>query len=117
MPDVPKIRSPRGKLGVSAWPLLLSSLLASSFAPAYSSAGPDGLASLHDLTDRSRVGSSATGGPDPELQGPLRVLTLNLAHGRADGPHQLLQSAASRRATLRRVAELLQREGPHVVGL
>jgi endonuclease/exonuclease/phosphatase family metal-dependent hydrolase len=113
-----KIGSLRGMLSGAGLPLLRSSLLVGSFASVSCfSTGLDSLAPLHDLTEGSREGTSATGGRDPEFEGPLRVLSLNLAHGRADGPHQLLQSAASRRATLSSVAELLQRERPHVVGL
>ncbi len=47
----------------------------------------------------------------------VRVLSLNVAHGRADTSHQLLQSSQHRRQTLLRIAELLEREGADIVGL
>lgn len=49
--------------------------------------------------------------------GRFRVASVNLAHGRGEGLHQLLQRSSETRANLRRVAELLRRERPHVVGL
>ena len=49
--------------------------------------------------------------------GTLRVLSLNLAHGRADGRHQLLQTSRHREHTLSRIAALFERERPDVVGL
>jgi endonuclease/exonuclease/phosphatase family metal-dependent hydrolase len=51
------------------------------------------------------------------IAGTLRVLSLNLAHGRADGSHQLLQSARHRELTLSRIAALFERERPDIVGL
>jgi len=52
-----------------------------------------------------------------EAVGTLRVLSLNVAHGRANGSNQLLQRDAHRRATLAQIGALLAREAPHVVGL
>jgi endonuclease/exonuclease/phosphatase family metal-dependent hydrolase len=49
--------------------------------------------------------------------GTLRVLSLNVAHGRADGRHQLLQSSRHRDRTLSRIAAVFERERPDVVGL
>jgi endonuclease/exonuclease/phosphatase family metal-dependent hydrolase len=54
--------------------------------------------------------------PDRQA-GTLRVLSLNVAHGRADRGHQLLQSPRHRERTLARIAALFDREGPDVVGL
>ena len=48
---------------------------------------------------------------------PLVVMTLNLAHGRKEGPHQLLQSTASIRSNLDDVAAVILREKPDVVAL
>lgn len=45
----------------------------------------------------------------------LRVLTLNLAHGRADGWHQAFLSRTTIRANLDAVAEVLRRETPDAV--
>jgi len=50
-------------------------------------------------------------------EGSLRVLSLNVAHGRADGAHQLLQTARHRERTLARIAALFDRERPDIVGL
>jgi endonuclease/exonuclease/phosphatase family metal-dependent hydrolase len=47
----------------------------------------------------------------------LRVMSLNLAHGRSDGRNQLLQSTRTICANLDSVASLLRRESPHVVAL
>ncbi len=53
-----------------------------------------------------------------ESAGPtLRVMTLNLAHGRADGVNQMLVSTNSIRDNLARVADFLTREAPDVVAL
>lgn len=54
----------------------------------------------------------------PESRTPtLRVMTLNLAHGRGDAFHQLLQKGTATRDNLDRVSAVLQREAPHVVAL
>lgn len=58
------------------------------------------------LTDR-QDGSEAT----------LRVMTLNLAHGRGEAFHQLLQDTDSTLQNLERISALLQRERPDVVAL
>ena len=47
----------------------------------------------------------------------LRVMTLNLAHGRKDGWHQALQKRSTIRSNLDEVAEVLRREKPDVVAL
>ncbi|MEE8169226.1 MAG: endonuclease/exonuclease/phosphatase family protein, partial [Phycisphaerae bacterium] len=47
----------------------------------------------------------------------LRVMTLNIAHGRKDGVNQLFQSADSIRINLDEVARLLRSEQPDVVAL
>lgn len=47
----------------------------------------------------------------------LRVLSLNVAHGRADGVHQLLQRAGQRERNLSRIAALFQREQPDIVAM
>jgi endonuclease/exonuclease/phosphatase family metal-dependent hydrolase len=55
--------------------------------------------------------------PEKTPARPLAVMTLNLAHGRKQGPHQLLQSAASIRANLDDAAAVILRERPDVVAL
>jgi endonuclease/exonuclease/phosphatase family metal-dependent hydrolase len=61
-------------------------------------------------------------GPSEQFAAPhstasLRVLTLNIAHGRGDGFHQLFQSAETARENLGTIAVLLEREAPHVASL
>ncbi len=50
-------------------------------------------------------------------QDSLRVMTLNLAHGRGQGLHQALQSAGVRSRNLEQVRALLAREAPDLVAL
>ncbi len=45
----------------------------------------------------------------------LKVLTLNLAHGRGQGQHQLFQRTKTIRANLLKAAEVLRRHAPDVV--
>jgi endonuclease/exonuclease/phosphatase family metal-dependent hydrolase len=47
----------------------------------------------------------------------LRVFSLNLAHGRRDGDHQVLQSSDAIRSHLDGVAAVLRREAPDLVAL
>lgn len=47
----------------------------------------------------------------------LRVCSLNLAHGRRDGEHQVLQSSDAIRSHLDGVAAVLRREAPDLVAL
>ena len=47
----------------------------------------------------------------------LTVMTVNLAHGRATGFHQVLQSAATARANLDTLAAVVVREAPHIVAM
>lgn len=47
----------------------------------------------------------------------LRVVTLNVAHGRGHGLHQIFQSAGTARTHLDTTAGILQRHAPHVVAL
>lgn len=48
---------------------------------------------------------------EPEL---LKVMTLNVAHARADGPSQLLQSVDQAKSNLWQIVDVLNREQPHV---
>ena len=54
-------------------------------------------------------------GADPD--GPLRLMTLNLAHGRGTGFHQALQGEARARANLAEIEAMLLREQPHIIAL
>ncbi len=53
----------------------------------------------------------------PPRQPHLRIMTLNAAHGRKDGPHQIFQSGATIEANLDDVAAALRQIEPDVVGL
>ena len=63
----------------------------------------------------SRTSHSASAAPSARRT--LKVMALNLAHGRRDGAHQLLQSAATISSNLDEVARVLSRVSPDVVGL
>ena len=47
----------------------------------------------------------------------LRVMTLNVAHGRRNGPHQLLQRRARIESNVDDIAAVLKRESPDIVAL
>jgi endonuclease/exonuclease/phosphatase family metal-dependent hydrolase len=47
----------------------------------------------------------------------LRVLSLNVAHGRSNGVHQLLQRPGHRERTLASIGALFERERPDIVAL
>ena len=47
----------------------------------------------------------------------LTVMTLNLAHGRSTGFHQILTSKKRLRSNLEAVAEVMNREGPDVIAV
>ena len=49
--------------------------------------------------------------------GSLRVMTLNIAHARAQGMSQMLQSTQEARANLMLIADVVRREAPHVIAL
>lgn len=49
--------------------------------------------------------------------GSLRVMTLNIAHARAQGVSQMLQSTQEARANLMLIADVVRREAPHVIAL
>jgi endonuclease/exonuclease/phosphatase family metal-dependent hydrolase len=55
---------------------------------------------------------SDTNNSQPPL---LKIMTLNLAHGRKDGFHQVLQRKATIESNLKDIATVLQREQPAVV--
>ncbi len=55
--------------------------------------------------------------PTPKPEGALRLMTLNLAHGRKKGPHQLLQRRASLEQNLDLVGQLLGEASPDIVAL
>lgn len=66
------------------------------------------------------VGRSTAAPPDPTHPLPpdeLRVMTLNLAHGRSTGFHQALLRRRTIRDNLRAIAEMLRRERPQLVAM
>jgi len=65
--------------------------------------------------ERRPVQSIAPIGPIADAE--LRVMSLNLAHGRRDGLNQIFQPAYRIRTHLFAVGDLLTRERPHLVGL
>jgi|GEM_PF-1170595 len=50
-------------------------------------------------------------------EGGLRVMSLNLAHGRSDGRNQALQRTSTIRGNLDEIVTLLQRTKPDLIGL
>ena len=63
------------------------------------------------------IASDQVPGPDDEHNGRLRIMTLNIAHGRGDSFHQLLQRSATTVANLDTIATLLKDSGADVVAL
>lgn len=53
----------------------------------------------------------------PPPQQPLRVMTLNIAHGRKDGFHQVFQFSSTIRSHLDLIADMIRREDPDIVAL
>ena len=101
---------PRIKYGFRA---LLLVLLASVQLLACASAERRGVPAVHVVTGAPATVSAA----DAASPGVLRVMTLNMAHSRGDGFHQLLQSTASAHANLRAMLALFERYDPDVVAL
>jgi endonuclease/exonuclease/phosphatase family metal-dependent hydrolase len=60
---------------------------------------------------------SLAGGVETDCRKSLRVMTLNLAHGRGQGLHQALQNAEVRSRNLEKVRALLAREAPDLVAM
>jgi endonuclease/exonuclease/phosphatase family metal-dependent hydrolase len=66
---------------------------------------------------------SYPGGPEPVSvanavhDGSLRIMTFNIAHGRGESFHQLLQHSSTTLANLDSIADLLRNSGAHVVAL
>lgn len=71
---------------------------------------------LRAVPDVDRTSAPESGGrADADGRAVLRVVTLNLAHGRSTGFHQALKRTSTIRRNLDAVAELLRRERPDVV--
>jgi len=65
----------------------------------------------------AETGASARPRPSGASSNTLRVMTLNLAHGRKDGANQILQSTRRIRSNLNEIAPVLVKAGPDVVAL
>lgn len=63
---------------------------------------------------KTDIESESIGGRGPHT---LRVMTINVAHGRGDGLHQLLQGSDATLANLDNIAALLENIAPDVVAL
>lgn len=75
----------------------------------HGNSGPIEITHLPNTTDEK---------PRNELSASsIRVMTLNMAHGRADGRNQLLQSGAAIQANISRIGELIAAENPHVIAM
>lgn len=70
-----------------------------------------------DTRSRPPVSSGAEPAPEPPRRVSLTLVTLNVAHGRRDGVHQLWQLTATIRSNLEEIAGMLRRERPDVVAL
>ncbi len=64
-----------------------------------------------------QVDSDSTLVSNTDRNGRLKVMTLNMAHGRGDGFHQLLQHSETTFANLDAIASLLKEKGADVVAL
>ncbi len=67
------------------------------------------------VTAKGKSGTSITS-PSPQPS-TLKVMTLNIAHGRSTGFHQLLQSRSTVVRNLDHIREVLSREKPDLLGL
>lgn len=64
-----------------------------------------------------RVVGPGTAHIGTECRPQIRVMTLNLAHARGEGLHQLLQNRATAVRNLDRIGEMLEREAPDLVAV
>ena len=62
----------------------------------------------------TEIAAAAGADADPR---PLRVMTLNMAHGRKDGPNQLFRSGRTLAANIDRIAAVVAERKPHVLAL
>ncbi len=77
-----------------------------------------GCASTEQRVEPEIVGAAGVAPTkEPGCRGSIRVMTLNLAHGRGSGFHQALQDANAAQHNLDRIGRLLAREVPDLVAL
>lgn len=100
-------KTPKRQRWLIALIVLVTLSVTGLFAVTSVTAGPPKLA----------ISATELGATPPAQEPVLRVMSLNLAHGRANGRNQLLQSTTAIRANLDSVSALLRREAPHVVAL
>lgn len=67
------------------------------------------------VTANGKAATSIT--PATPRASTLKLMTLNIAHGRSTGFHQLLQSRSTHVENLDQIREVLRREMPHLVAL
>ncbi|MCD4651329.1 MAG: endonuclease/exonuclease/phosphatase family protein [Candidatus Cloacimonetes bacterium] len=95
------------KLRRTVWVLLLLSTIVITILVVLSTGEGDPMPEIHSY-------------PHKVLEEPLstlRVMTLNIAHGRKKGPHQLFQTSSSIKRNLRGIAAVIQRENVHIAAL
>lgn len=63
------------------------------------------------------AGTERVSGVNAAREGRLRIMTFNIAHGRGESFHQLLQNSTTTLANLDSIAALLRDSGAHVVAL
>ncbi len=109
MPQQPAIQPPHPNIGGHKVAIRLGAFALLACAAVLSACAGSG---LHTAGPVSLT-------PEPTAAPPqsLKVLTLNLAHGRGSGRHQVLQGTESIRANLLKTAEVLRRHAPDVVAL
>jgi endonuclease/exonuclease/phosphatase family metal-dependent hydrolase len=73
--------------------------------------------SVPDIGRHPMAGDRGAHAEAADRAGGLRVMTLNLAHGRRDGLHQLFESRADILENLEAVATVIRREAPHALAL
>ena len=99
----------RRKLGAAAAGVTAMALVAALVAPVWVAGAGQATPQVVTYTTPARAADA----PQPTL----RVMTLNVAHGRGNGRHQLLTRKKTHRAKLDDVAAVLARERPDVAAL
>jgi endonuclease/exonuclease/phosphatase family metal-dependent hydrolase len=66
---------------------------------------------------RRRAPAPREENPQVSPSGALRLMTLNVAHARRQGRHQVLQSESALRGNLAAIAAVIRRESPDVIAL
>jgi len=101
--DLPA-KSPLAWIGLSVFALLLQSCATADLRTVPT------VQSLHETETNNKY-------PKNTNDGTLKVITLNIAHGRGDGFHQLLQNGDKAQSHLDAIATLLKEQRPDIVAL